>query len=263
VLDNADRRAIGLRPRVRPSLVVKRTLEIGLIAADGRRSRATGQEDDDQPTATLTHRRPGPHTSTVDLSTSNERARARSISRQEMQRGEATGPVLALPPGRSDHGGEPVPKNYAAGLEMHCPGSALFQSGPAIPVMFVSAKPAPRFERPRSHTATGVPRWTGVGDLCAGEGPTVGMPSRAARAADRRQCSARSDMMLELPHFLQASQAEIPIQLVDEIPHDLIPLVQRPRHYAGFVSGRLRGFWKTVSLNGEWGGDPGSRINRM
>jgi hypothetical protein len=38
---------------VRPSLVVKRALEIGLIAADGRRSRATGQEDDDQPTAIL------------------------------------------------------------------------------------------------------------------------------------------------------------------------------------------------------------------
>ena len=58
---------------------------------------------------------------------------------------------------------------------MHCPGSALFQSGPAIPVMFVSAKPAPGFERPRSHTGTGVPWWTDVGYLCAGEGPIVGV----------------------------------------------------------------------------------------
>ena len=34
---------------------------------------------------------------------------------------------------------------------------------------------------------------------------------------------ACSDMLLELPHLLQASQAEIPVQFVDEIPHDRIP----------------------------------------
>ena len=40
----------------------------------------------------------------------------------------------------------------------------------------------------------------------------------------RRACS---DMMLQLPHLLQAGQAEIPIQFVDEIPHDRIPVWQR------------------------------------
>ncbi|MGY3137567.1 hypothetical protein ACVWZM_008249 [Bradyrhizobium sp. USDA 4501] len=44
-----------------------------MIAADGRRSQATGQEDDDQPAAILFIAVPA-DTSMVELSTSNERA---------------------------------------------------------------------------------------------------------------------------------------------------------------------------------------------
>lgn len=60
-------------------------------------------------------------------------------------------------------------------------------------------------------------------------------------------------MVLQLPHLLQASQAEIPIQFVDEIPHDRIPFGPMMGRYAAFVSGRLRGFRKMVSLEGAGG----------
>jgi hypothetical protein len=45
-------------------------------------------------------------------------------------------------------------------------------------------------------------------------------PAKGWSLSMRRACS---DMMLQLPHLLQAGQAEIPIQFVDEIPHDRIP----------------------------------------
>lgn len=51
-----------------------------------------------------------------------------------------------------------VPENYAAGLEMRCPGGALFQIWARNPSDGVSAKPAPRFEKIRSHR-----RHTGAG----------------------------------------------------------------------------------------------------
>lgn len=61
---------------------------------------------------------------------------------------------------------------------------------------------------------------------------------------------ARSDMMLQLPHLLQAGQAEIPIQFVDEIPHDRIPFGAMTGRYPGIVSGRLRGVRKMTSSKG-------------
>ncbi|SDD92107.1 hypothetical protein SAMN05216337_101744 [Bradyrhizobium brasilense] len=147
-------------------------------------------------------------------------------------------------------------KNYAAGLEMHCPGGACSNLGPQSQSCLCLQNRRQGSSAPVIIRGLGGRDGIGVGCLCAGEGPIVrGDPSRGARTADRHRCSARSDMMLELPHLLQASQAEIPIQFVDEIPHDLIPLVQCPGHYAGFVSGRLRGFRKMVSSRRE-GGDP-------
>lgn len=76
---------------------------------------------------------------------------------------------------------------------------------------------------------------------------TIAVRMAPAKGRSLSMLRARSDMVLELPHLLQASQAKIPIQLVDEIPHDRIPFGPMLGRYAGFVSGRLRGFRKMAS----------------
>ena len=67
--------------------------------------------------------------------------------------------------------------------------------------------------------------------LCPGSGPIVGQTTAAiATAVSTAPTKGRSVFMLrplvamlKLAHLLQASQAKIPIQFVDEIPHDRIP----------------------------------------
>lgn len=105
---------------------------------------------------------------------------------------------------------------------MDCPGGDLFQSGPAIPVMFCLRDRRQGSSNPYSYGCQRLATvwcWL-LTFLCPGGGPIVTQTTAAITAAVRTapakglslsMLRARSYMMLQLAHLLQASQAEIPI----------------------------------------------------
>ena len=139
-----------------------------------------------------------------------------------------------VPPRRSDHrqGARPekIRRRARNALSPRRPVSIWARN----PSRVMSARPGPRFERSVVIRALASgDRLMFVTDLIVHWRRSERCPNdrgnhhRRQNGAGQRlivvHTAARSAVMLELPHLLQARQAKIPIQLVDEIPHDRIP----------------------------------------